>query len=83
MRVGHLMVLCQFGDLPPATARYNMELFGKEVAPYLRTMWCEYEDAWWPSPALERATPAPLVEVALDELASKQYHLVTAEKSAG
>ena len=60
MRVGHLMVLCHFGSMPPKLTRYNTELFAKEVMPHMKNMWSDYEDHWWPEPASERAVPAPL-----------------------
>jgi alkanesulfonate monooxygenase SsuD/methylene tetrahydromethanopterin reductase-like flavin-dependent oxidoreductase (luciferase family) len=58
MRVGHLMVLCQFGSMPPELAKQNSELFGTEVLPYIRDLWQEYEDHWWPKPLAVRAQPA-------------------------
>ena len=64
MQVGHLMVLCHFGDMPAETVRYNMGLFAAEVAPYLRKLWTAYEDRWWPNPAVDRAILAlPQTEV--------------------
>ena len=50
LRVGHLMLLCQFGDMPRELALKNTELFATEVMPHLQDMWSEYEDKWWPSP---------------------------------
>jgi alkanesulfonate monooxygenase SsuD/methylene tetrahydromethanopterin reductase-like flavin-dependent oxidoreductase (luciferase family) len=58
MHVGHLMVLCQFGSMPPELAKQNTELFGTEVAPYVRDLWNDYEDHWWPKPLSVRAQPA-------------------------
>ena len=60
MRVGHLMVLCHFGNMPPELTRYNTELFAREVMPHVKSLWSDYEDHWWPEPAAERAVPAPL-----------------------
>jgi alkanesulfonate monooxygenase SsuD/methylene tetrahydromethanopterin reductase-like flavin-dependent oxidoreductase (luciferase family) len=60
MRVGHLMVLCHFGNMPPELTKRNTELFAKEVMPHMQQMWGAYEDRWWPEPAAQRATPAPL-----------------------
>ena len=59
LRVGHLMLLCQFGDMPKELAMKNTELFATEVMPYLRDIWSEYEDRWWPKPldASQRARP--------------------------
>jgi alkanesulfonate monooxygenase SsuD/methylene tetrahydromethanopterin reductase-like flavin-dependent oxidoreductase (luciferase family) len=60
MRVGHLMVLCQFGSMPPELAKQNTALFAAEVMPYVRDLWREYEDHWWPRPLPVRAQPAAL-----------------------
>ena len=61
LRVGHLMLLCQFGDMPRELAMKNTELFATEVMPDLHDMWSEYEDNWWPRPldADQRAHPEP------------------------
>jgi hypothetical protein len=45
---GHLMLLCQFGSMPPELARQNTELFAKEVAPHVRPLFQEWEERWWP-----------------------------------
>jgi hypothetical protein len=50
LHTGHLMVLCQFGSMPPDLARQNTELFAKEVAPYVRPLYSAWEDHWWPQP---------------------------------
>jgi hypothetical protein len=62
LRVGHLMVLLQFGSMPKHLANKNTELFGREVLPALRGIWGEWEDHWYPTmiPSAERARPAPL-----------------------
>jgi alkanesulfonate monooxygenase SsuD/methylene tetrahydromethanopterin reductase-like flavin-dependent oxidoreductase (luciferase family) len=60
MRVGHLMVLCQFGSMPPELTNQNTALFAAEVMPYIRDLWPEYEDHWWPKPLPVRAPPAAL-----------------------
>ncbi len=56
LRVGHLMVLMQFGDMPRDKAMRSTELFAREVMPALRGMWSEWTDHWYPSGATE-ATP--------------------------
>ena len=48
LRVGHLMILLQFGNMHPDLVRYNTELFAEKVAPGLRTVWDGYDDRWWP-----------------------------------
>jgi alkanesulfonate monooxygenase SsuD/methylene tetrahydromethanopterin reductase-like flavin-dependent oxidoreductase (luciferase family) len=61
MHVGHLMVLCQYGDMSKETTMYNTTRFAKEVMPKLRNKFSEYEDKWWPTQTLEdMAVPAPL-----------------------
>ena len=56
LRVGHLMILNQFGSAPHELALENIELTGKEVLPKLRGLWSEYEDHWWPQNAIRRET---------------------------
>src|SRR5204863_7508417 len=59
LRVGHLMVLLHFGDMPKDTVNYNTSRFTQEVMPRLRPMWSEWEDQWWPRDTLpEFAQPA-------------------------
>ncbi|MBI4242313.1 MAG: flavin-dependent oxidoreductase, partial [Candidatus Rokubacteria bacterium] len=53
LRVGHLMVLLQFGSLPRDLTLKNIELFGREVLPHLRDLWAGYKDRWWPAGAAE------------------------------
>jgi len=64
MHVGHLMVLCQYGDMSKEVTMYNTTLFAKEVMPKLRNKFSEYEDKWWPTTGLEQpVAPAPLTAV--------------------
>jgi alkanesulfonate monooxygenase SsuD/methylene tetrahydromethanopterin reductase-like flavin-dependent oxidoreductase (luciferase family) len=59
LRVGHLMVLLHFGDMPKETVNYNTTRFAQDVMPRLRPMWSEWEDQWWPTDTLpELAQPA-------------------------
>jgi alkanesulfonate monooxygenase SsuD/methylene tetrahydromethanopterin reductase-like flavin-dependent oxidoreductase (luciferase family) len=51
LRVGHLMVLMQFGNMPRNKALRSTELFAKEVMPSLRGMWDEWTDHWYPAAA--------------------------------
>ncbi len=60
LRVGQLMLLMQFGDMPKELALHNTELFAREVMPHLKGMWSEYEDHWFPKPLARRARPAPI-----------------------
>ena len=60
LRVGNLMLLLHFGDMPKGLAMKNTELFAREVMPYVKDMWSEYENRWWPTPLPEsdRVTPS-------------------------
>jgi alkanesulfonate monooxygenase SsuD/methylene tetrahydromethanopterin reductase-like flavin-dependent oxidoreductase (luciferase family) len=62
LRVGHLMVLQQFGNMPKHKVLKNTELFAREVLPSLRGIWSEWEDHWYPTgiAAEKRVPPAPL-----------------------
>ena len=53
LRVGHMMLLCQFGDMPKELTNQNTALFAEEVMPNLRDIWKDYEDHWWPKPISE------------------------------
>jgi alkanesulfonate monooxygenase SsuD/methylene tetrahydromethanopterin reductase-like flavin-dependent oxidoreductase (luciferase family) len=66
LRVGHMMVLLQFGSMPPELVRKNAELFAREVLPKVRPLWGEYEDRWWIHPLreTERAIPQASLEPA-------------------
>jgi hypothetical protein len=50
MRVGHLMLLLQMGDLPDALARENTQHFAQDVMPSLKGLGSEYEDHWYTAP---------------------------------
>ena len=58
LRVGNLMLLLQFGDMPKERALKNTHLFGTEVLPYLRDLWDEYDNRWWPQPLQQIQHPA-------------------------
>ena len=62
LHVGQMMLLLQFGSMPPELVRKNTELFAREVLPHVRKLWSEYEDHWWinPLPQDERTSPAPV-----------------------
>lgn len=61
LRVGHLMLLLQFGNMPREKVLRNIDLFTREVMPHLKGLWSEYEDRWWvkPLPQAARSRPAP------------------------
>ena len=66
LNVGHMMVLLQFGSMPPELVRKNTELFAKEVMPRVRPVFDEYQDDWWinPLPEADRVAPAALPQPA-------------------
>ncbi|MGH7962470.1 MAG: LLM class flavin-dependent oxidoreductase, partial [Candidatus Binatia bacterium] len=62
MNVGQLMTLLQFGNLSREQTMRNTELYAKEVMPYLKDVWKEWDDRWAPKPLAtkERARAAAL-----------------------
>jgi len=59
LNVGHLMLLCQFGNMGKDFAKYNTKLFAEKVMPQLTDTFSEWEDRWWPRP-MHRDARAPL-----------------------
>jgi alkanesulfonate monooxygenase SsuD/methylene tetrahydromethanopterin reductase-like flavin-dependent oxidoreductase (luciferase family) len=59
LNVGHLMLLCQFGNMGKDLAKYNTKLFAEKVMPQLADTFSEWEDRWWPQP-MNRDARAPL-----------------------
>jgi alkanesulfonate monooxygenase SsuD/methylene tetrahydromethanopterin reductase-like flavin-dependent oxidoreductase (luciferase family) len=59
LKIGHLMLLMQIGDMPREKVTYNTTMFAEKVMPRLRHLFDEYEDHWYPKmlPADDRATP--------------------------
>jgi len=62
LRVGHLMLLMQFGDMGKELAYENTYRFATEVMPKLSHKFSEWDDPWFPAdpPAGVGAEPAPL-----------------------
>jgi alkanesulfonate monooxygenase SsuD/methylene tetrahydromethanopterin reductase-like flavin-dependent oxidoreductase (luciferase family) len=58
LRVGHLMCLLHIGTMPKELTMKNLELFSTEVLPYLKDMWGEYDDPWWPAAVPDRVQPS-------------------------
>ena len=54
LRIGHLMILNQFGSIPHELAKENIRRTAHEVVPSLRHIWSDYEDHWWPQNAVVR-----------------------------
>jgi alkanesulfonate monooxygenase SsuD/methylene tetrahydromethanopterin reductase-like flavin-dependent oxidoreductase (luciferase family) len=62
LHVGHLMTLCQFGNLGKEAVMENTSRFAADVAPKLRHKFADFEDDWWPKDAIDPlATPAEVV----------------------
>ena len=59
LRVGNLMLLLHFGNMPKPLVMKNTELFAREVMPYVKDMWSDYENRWWPKPMTEAVGAAP------------------------
>jgi alkanesulfonate monooxygenase SsuD/methylene tetrahydromethanopterin reductase-like flavin-dependent oxidoreductase (luciferase family) len=60
INVGHVMLLCHFGNMPMETTLYNTARFARDVIPKLCHRFSEHEDRWWPKPNLEIQKPAPV-----------------------
>jgi alkanesulfonate monooxygenase SsuD/methylene tetrahydromethanopterin reductase-like flavin-dependent oxidoreductase (luciferase family) len=62
LRVGHLVCLLHFGDMPNELCQQSTRLFAEKVIPEVRGLWQEHEDHWYPQPmpATERAVPRPV-----------------------
>jgi alkanesulfonate monooxygenase SsuD/methylene tetrahydromethanopterin reductase-like flavin-dependent oxidoreductase (luciferase family) len=59
LKIGHLVCLLHFGDMPNDLCRYSTEMFASKVIPQMRSKWKGYEDHWYPKPMPleERAEP--------------------------
>jgi alkanesulfonate monooxygenase SsuD/methylene tetrahydromethanopterin reductase-like flavin-dependent oxidoreductase (luciferase family) len=55
MHVGQLMILQHFGSIPHELTLKNTQLFAQEVMPYMKDLWSEWEDRWYPKPMAETA----------------------------
>lgn len=60
LRVGHLMLLPQFGSLSHEQTMENIDRIAKDVLPHLRGIWDDegWEDRWWPKGATKPAQRA-------------------------
>ncbi len=58
LRVGHLMLLLQFGNLSYEKTIKNTRLVAEKVLPKLRDVWSEWHDDWWISPLASRVPAA-------------------------
>jgi hypothetical protein len=61
LHVGHVMLLCHYGNMKSETVMYNTQRFARDVMPKLRHRFADAEDRWWPkSPIADVQRPAPL-----------------------
>ena len=63
LRIGHLMMLLQFGNMSREMTMKNTRLFAEKVMPNLRDIWDdEWEDQWWIKPIAQenKAVPAAI-----------------------
>jgi hypothetical protein len=60
LRVGHLMLLLQFGNLPRDNVMKNIRMFSEQVMPNLRDIWSDWEDKWWIKPLAQQQAPRAL-----------------------
>jgi alkanesulfonate monooxygenase SsuD/methylene tetrahydromethanopterin reductase-like flavin-dependent oxidoreductase (luciferase family) len=57
LRVGHLMLLLQFGNMPKDKAMKNTRMFAEHVMPNLRNIWSDWHDDWWIKPLARQQVP--------------------------
>ena len=58
LNIGHMMMLCQFGNMNKELTNYNSKMFAERVAPQLRGLFEDkWENRWWPKPRTQRARP--------------------------
>ncbi|HEY7445153.1 MAG TPA: hypothetical protein VH701_22185, partial [Vicinamibacterales bacterium] len=61
LRIGHLMVLIQFGNMSKEVTNKNTRLFAEQVIPNLRDLWDDqWEDKWWIKPIAKERAAQPL-----------------------
>ncbi len=60
LRVGHLMLLQQFGNMGKDLAMHNTKWFAETVLPQVAGLFDdEWEDQWWPKPMARDSRAAP------------------------
>ncbi len=58
LHVGHVMLLCHYGNMSNETVSTIRTRFAREVIPKLRDRFNEYDDKWWPKSAARRSAEA-------------------------
>jgi hypothetical protein len=43
--------------MPPELAKHDTELFAREVAPHVRSLFNDWDNRWWPQPLAHTAQP--------------------------
>ena len=61
LRIGQLMVLCQYGSMPHDLAEKNIRRFTTGVIPNIKHVWSEWEDHWYPTALKNPQRPAPVI----------------------
>ncbi len=59
LKIGHLVCLLHFGDMPNELCQYSTRLFAEKIIPQMKDKWKDYEDHWYPRPMPleQRAVP--------------------------
>jgi alkanesulfonate monooxygenase SsuD/methylene tetrahydromethanopterin reductase-like flavin-dependent oxidoreductase (luciferase family) len=71
LRMGHLLTLLHFGSMPTELTKKNIDLFGREVLPYLADQWDDkYEDRWWPERLRAKRAAAAMATSAATSMAA-------------
>jgi alkanesulfonate monooxygenase SsuD/methylene tetrahydromethanopterin reductase-like flavin-dependent oxidoreductase (luciferase family) len=60
LRIGHLMMLLQFGNMSKELTMKNTRLFAEKVMPEVKDLWDdEWEDKWWIHPLADAQMSQP------------------------
>lgn len=61
LNVGHILALCQFGNMDRDLAMHNTELMGSKVLPQVKHLFDDrWEDHWWPKPLADHERHRPV-----------------------
>ncbi|MCC6707906.1 MAG: LLM class flavin-dependent oxidoreductase [Gammaproteobacteria bacterium] len=76
LKIGHLVCLLHFGDMPNDLCRYSTEMFANKVIPQMRSKWKGHVDHWSPKPMpledrAEPRTVTPFARAGKDNAAKR------------
>ena len=76
LKIGHLVCLLHFGDMPNDLCRYSTEMFATKVIPQMRSKWKGHVDHWSPKPMpledrAEPRTVTPFARTGKDSAAKR------------